>query len=674
MFPARRLTLTGVVLALLLACQLLTAQTMSSDELIRQLQELQATGDASAAAVKQLKQIDAGIPANVPYPLRRAQLKAELVVLQESLGFEGRLAKMQILRDLAAANGDADTVALMDIKRILMNHADDNIGKFIDQLNEVRARIRSDASPEVMEALELSYGNMYFDAGNFDTALRHQLAALDWAEKLPLGRARAILFRLATIAELYNAMGLPDSALETIKRAFDRSVESIPLQNRISLLGARAQALMEKGNLTESDTALSEAEDLARGDESTFTTRRISTMRAELLLAMSKPDEAIRAINHIETLARQHDDSYYLAKSWMLRGHAQMQLGRVEDGLNLMQQALDYFEAKGQMVDVLDGLDRQITTLRAKKLYGRAVDLMEQRQKLWSQLFRNERGRAIAEVEARHTAQELEHRIATLSTENGIQQTRLRAERLGKALALVLALFAITLSSILVIAIRRARRERDKLSDVVRFDALTGASSRYQFQRRRAPDPAPGARGPPSTGVLLLDLDHFKSINDQHGHEAGDAVLQAVVERIRRVLGSDDELYRWGGEEFLVILNHRDDAALERDVLRLLAEIENTAVPWHGQLLPVSVSGGHVRHPLAHGWTTPLVDSIRWADASLYVAKNSGGRRVEQVELTEAGRVELIGSRPLDMPQLLDWQRRGYVRMRSLTLHQQSPA
>jgi diguanylate cyclase (GGDEF)-like protein len=666
-FPVRKLAMTCVVFLLLVACCPFSAMAATPDELIRQLQELQAADDASAPAVQHLRQIEADIPTDAPYALRRAQLRAELVVFEESLGFEGLLARIQTLRDLAEANGDEDTVALMDIKRILKSHSDDNIGKFIDQLNEVRARIRSNASPEVMEALELSYGNMYFDAGNFDTALRHQLAALDWAEKLPFGRARARLFRLATIAELYNAMDLPDSALETIARAFAHPVESIPLQNRISLLGARARALMQKGRLIEADKVLGEAEDLAKDDKSTFTARRIGTMRAELLLAMSKSDEAIEVINRIEALARQRNDSYYLAKTWMLRGHALMQLGRVDEGLALMQQATDYFEAKGQMVDVLDGLDRQIATLREKKLYGRAVDLMERRQTLWSQLFHNERGRAIAEVEARQTAQELETRIATLSAENRIQQTRLHAERLGKALALVLALFAITLSSILVIAIRRARRERDTLSDAVRLDALTGASSRYQFQRRRAPKPVPGASTALSTGVLLLDLDHFKAINDQHGHEAGDAVLQAVVERIRRVLGSNDELYRWGGEEFLVILNNRDSAALEQDVLRILAEIENPAVPWHGQSLPVSVSGGHVRLPLARSWQTPLVDAIRWADASLYIAKNSGRRRVEQVELTEAGRVELIGHRPLDMPQLLDWQRRGYVRMHTLT-------
>ncbi|HET9032332.1 MAG TPA: hypothetical protein VFN25_05430 [Dokdonella sp.] len=67
---------------------------------------------------------------------------------------------MQSLRELADANRDDDTARLMEIESIFMNHADDQIGKFPGQLNKVRARIRSDASAEVMEALERSYGNM----------------------------------------------------------------------------------------------------------------------------------------------------------------------------------------------------------------------------------------------------------------------------------------------------------------------------------------------------------------------------------------------------------------------------------------------------------------------------------------------------------------------------------
>ena len=68
-----------------------------------------------------------------------------------------------------------------------------------------------------------------------------------------------------------------------------------------------------------------------------------------------------------------------------------------------------------------------------------------------------------------------------------------------------------------------------------------------------------------------------------------------------------------------------------------------------------------MQHPMAQEAKSPLVDAIRWVDAALYVAKNGGRGRIEQVTLSEQGVDVLKGRRPIDMAQLLDWQRHGYV-------------
>ena len=121
----------------------------------------------------------------------------------------------------AQAAGDADTVNLMDIQRIYMTHEDAAIDTSLEALHAVRARVTDAAPVEVREALERAYGNMYFDAGNFDSALRHQLAALALVAAAP-DPASARLYRLGTIAELYNAMGLPQDALAyTAREAFE---------------------------------------------------------------------------------------------------------------------------------------------------------------------------------------------------------------------------------------------------------------------------------------------------------------------------------------------------------------------------------------------------------------------------------------------------------------------
>ncbi|MFZ2236797.1 MAG: GGDEF domain-containing protein [Dokdonella sp.] len=633
-----------------------SAQSTSSDETIKQLQQLRETGDTSADAAARLQAIEARIPDDAPYPLRREVIRTQLVVLADSTPINPRLTTMQSLRELAQANSDADTVNLMEIARIVMTHADDQIDIYINQLNDVRAGITPDASVEVMDALERTYGNLYFDAGNFETALRHYLIALDWAERLPSGSKRAQLFRLATIAELYNAMDLPNRALELVDRGFALESENdIPLGNRISLLHSRSMALMKLGRMAESEAILVEAETLSGKQTSDFIAMRVGTLRSELLLATSRPEQAIEVADLLAERAKRKESAYFIAKASTLRGEALMQLGKIDEGLALMQQGIDYFKANGQMVDLLASLDDQIATLRGKKLFERAITRMDQRSTIWSQLFRNERGRAIAEVEARHTAETLERRISTLSAENRAQQESLRAERLAKALAAAIALLGVSLSAMLFLAIRRTRRERDSLSSAVRFDVLTAAYSRYHFQHRGRSGTAS------STGLLLLDLDNFKATNDQYGHEAGDEVLKRVVERIREVIAKDDEIYRWGGEEFLIVLNSGTAASRVDKVRRMFSRIEASPVLWHSQSLAVSVSGGFVEHPLANGRGSPLIDAIRWVDAALYVAKNSGRGRIEQVTLTEAGADVLKGRRPIDMAQLIDWQRHRYV-------------
>ncbi len=641
------------------------AQAGAAQELQGEIRALRAKGCESPHARQQLEQLGKRLDTATPYPVRREFILCQLTQKGEALTFDQRLATMQSLRDLASAAADVDTANLMDIRHIFLTHADDDIDKYLDQLNEVRARIRADAPAEVMEALESSYGNMYFDAGNLETALRHQLAALDWAGKLEIGSIPARLYRLGTIADLYIAMGLPQSALRQIESAFAQAPD-VPLDNHIALLLVRANALIRLNRLAEVDQTMAEVDQLGKLEGAPTVTEQTEMMGARRLLAEGKLDQAMPIIEQIGARAAERSDSYYTTKAMMLRGETLSRLGRVDEGLGLMRQATEVFERKGQMVDVLDGLDRQIDGARGQKDYARALDLMGKRQDLWLQLFRDERGRAIAELEAQRSAQQLEQRVELLAKENHLQSQSLRAERLSKMLALVLALFGVGLSIWMVNLFRRARQERDALSDAVRFDALTGAYSRYQFQRSRAsnmpvPDSAP-------LFVLLIDLDHFKSINDQFGHDAGDTVLKTVVERLHGALGGNDELYRWGGEEFLLILHGRDGGTLEHDLRRLLKIVEVEPVVWHGQPIPVSISGGLVQQPLASDWNGPLVDSIRWADAGLYLAKSNGRKRIEHVSLTEVGRGALRGKRPIDLPQLLDWQRHEFVQVQTIQL------
>src|SRR5690606_34957338 len=295
------------------------------------------------------------------------------------------------------------------------------------------------------------------------------------------------------------------------------------------------------------------------------------------------------AVAALDALAEANGSTFYRLRAQLLRGQALIELGHAENGLPLMEQANAGFLEKGQMVELLDGLARQAEALEHTGDPLGALAATRRLQALRETLFGNEHARAIAELEAAGQASELAHRADTLSTENRLQEAQLRSERFARWLAIGIALAALAAVACLFLAIRRTRRERDRLASAVRRDPLTGALSRYQFDQHVGPLPPAGDA--PATACVLLDLDHFKDVNDRHGHAAGDAVLQAVVERMQRLLGNTGELYRWGGEEFLLVLRGGSTGTIEARLQVLADALESRPVPWGEASIPVTVSG-----------------------------------------------------------------------------------
>jgi diguanylate cyclase (GGDEF)-like protein/PAS domain S-box-containing protein len=167
--------------------------------------------------------------------------------------------------------------------------------------------------------------------------------------------------------------------------------------------------------------------------------------------------------------------------------------------------------------------------------------------------------------------------------------------------------------------LRRAHHAAEQLATT---DELTGAYNRRHFTAIAAQALADGLG---TSGLLLLDADHFKRINDVHGHLAGDAVLVELVRRLRTVLGPDDVLARWGGEEFAVLVRRIDsDDELPRRAEQLLDVVAATPVVVRDLQLPLTVSIGGVRA----GESLATLDAlIEHADRHLYAAKRDGRNR-----------------------------------------------
>lgn len=169
-------------------------------------------------------------------------------------------------------------------------------------------------------------------------------------------------------------------------------------------------------------------------------------------------------------------------------------------------------------------------------------------------------------------------------------------------------------------------------------DALTGIGNRAAFDARLEYEMERAARGGSPLGLLLIDVDHFKAFNDQHGHQAGDRVLQTVARTLDENVRKVDFVARYGGEEFAVIAPGTPIEGVTLLAERLRQGVEAATVPWEGRALGVTISIGVAVF-------TEVTDQrdatgiVRQADEQLYKAKKAGRNRVHGVSGHQPGGV-----------------------------------
>lgn len=166
--------------------------------------------------------------------------------------------------------------------------------------------------------------------------------------------------------------------------------------------------------------------------------------------------------------------------------------------------------------------------------------------------------------------------------------------------------------------------EKEKFERLSSTDVLTGIANRRHLQQRLAEELARCQRAGQVLSVVLLDVDHFKQINDRYGHQVGDAVLVEMAHRLNLVLRQEDVLGRWGGEEFLIVLPGLDSVRARVVAERLRTVVSVTRFDCCGQSIAVTVSIG-----IDEIAVSDSIDSlVSRADVHLYEAKSAGRNRV----------------------------------------------
>lgn len=241
--------------------------------------------------------------------------------------------------------------------------------------------------------------------------------------------------------------------------------------------------------------------------------------------------------------------------------------------------------------------------------YKAAFQALREIEQQQQEITRQTHDKALLELQEKYSSESRQREMERLADANRLKEATLSAQtwrkRMWAALALVLALAAV----VLVQWLARMRNANRRLSgDVAALslqslhDPLTGVFNRRQGQAllERHEHAMFQSRQGTEFGLFLLDLDHFKHVNDSHGHAIGDKVLVEVAQRLSKLQRTQDAVVRWGGEEFLLLLPNLHTNALPLLAERILQAIGKTPIDIDGDMLPVTASLGCLVAPLGN--------------------------------------------------------------------------
>jgi diguanylate cyclase (GGDEF)-like protein len=306
-------------------------------------------------------------------------------------------------------------------------------------------------------------------------------------------------------------------------------------------------------------------------------------------------------------------------------GIAYIGLGNIKLGEKLAEGAIADAAAGDNVLDVKEDLREYADALEHAGYLMMAIQVYHRYDEISEKFMTNTRQRAFLELSAKFDDERRARELELLRRDNALKASEMRGQRLQQQLILAAALLVTCICAGLLYAFVTTRKANNRLRFDSERDALTGLRNRRYFNDYVLS--VDGAR-PVGGCVLLADLDHFKRINDTLGHPAGDAVLATVSHRLSAALRESDKLVRWGGEEFLAILDPITPDQANLTVLRLLQAVRRDPVLWNGHAIQCTISIGYAYFPMAGSVTPISLDSaISLVDKALYEAKRRGRDR-----------------------------------------------
>lgn len=588
------LLLTGGITAL--------AQMADYPALLDELQAIQSDDPADV-----LRRLDAALGTGDPQPAAGPalaaqanlyRLRAELTRSQSN--YAAASADAERFAALAALSGDPALIGRAIFLRGTIEAEQGFFGRALEHFHHARQLIAATDNDAEMARVLNAIGMTHHFAGDPERAVGYYEQALAAARQSgDPSLTASYLMNLANV--------LAD--LDGLEQAIEKLREGLALAQRLDQAGLIGQAEVNLCNLLVLAELFEEAEQVCAQ-------------------ALTRAD----ALDH---------------KRW--RGGVRLALGNLAAARGGLDEALDWYREGLALAQGLVPVLEQAFLERMAALHVRRneAELAGQRYRelleFRAAALEREHQSLREELEVRYQLERTQSELDLLRLSQALHDTQLRVRNISLiALGMILATTLLGAAMLVRTSRQRAALQQDlakrnselqlaleHISELAQRDPLTGLLNRRAMLERSAHELAHSRRQGSPISLLMCDVDHFKPINDAHGHAVGDEVLRALAARLRQSFRETDLVARWGGEEFLCVLPGTSVAEAEVSLARLRDDLARQ--PLHTSAGPISITltwgvAELTRQGEADAGSA-IAAAIRHADQALYQGKRAGRDR-----------------------------------------------
>lgn len=583
--------------------------------------------------LQRLLALEQSLPATTPVATKVRNLSyiaLERALLQEYSAAEQKLAEAE---QLASRAPFPDSLAEVYATQMEILLSQERRVDAVSLLDDIEIALVQTSIPRIRYYANNLLANFYGQRSQFPKALQHLLAAQDAVSETD--NERTLLRRLylkKETAGVYAELKNYDAALKLVNEALTESEQtgmSEWFYGDLMLLKGYIETSQEKYEAALASYINAEqfaARNFAHGIQVVLLNNI-----GDIDLRRGAYDDAREVLTRAYHIAEGINDTATLRLVEFNLGLVDVHQGNHQAGLEQMEAAINYYRHNKLRLSLAEMLGEIATAYEIAGLPREQAQALQEQIQLFEEIYAAEQQQYITDMQSIYDTKDKEQQIELLQQQNELKAQLLENEkqsRLILGLLVLLAAFATVIVFMLYRAARNANRKLAKvntrLADQSIRDPLTGLFNRRALQQQLQADRR--HRKVLRDAMILLDVDHFKKINDDFGHNLGDTVLVEVARRLKQLCRETDRIIRWGGEEFLIYLTDIDHDVLPQLTQRILTEMAAEPIKAGDEFIEITVTAGFIHYPFADLNNNQMdwEQTLQLADLALYAGKVHG--------------------------------------------------